>query len=69
MPMQTLEWHKESLKNLRSHCAREVRAFERQAVAVDICKDRIRVLTEQIARAEKEGKRGFDVERYNVKRP
>ena len=68
MTMQTVEWHKDCLKNMRHHLKREQEIAIRQAERAQILKDRTDMYQNQIDRAVREAKPGFDSERYNIPR-
>ena len=65
---QSLEWHKEALKNLREYHAREQRRIVALQERADEHAMEITILSRQIMRAEKEGRDGFDSDRFNMPR-
>ena len=68
MSMQTVAWHKECLKNARAHYLREKEDMERRAIRLLYYEANLEAYQAQVDRAVKEGKPGFDRERYNIKR-
>lgn len=68
MTMQTVAWHKECLKNARASYLREKEDMEKRAVRLLYSEARVAEYQAQVDRAVKEGKPGFDSERYNIPR-
>jgi hypothetical protein len=64
----TIAWHKESLANMERYAEREAANLKDVAACLESHRERVRVLRLQIEEAEKEGRDGFDDERYMVKR-
>lgn len=65
---QGLQWHKECLKNRESHLEREEQELDRLLIAIERSRQEVALYKAQIKLAEKEGKDGFDSERYAIKR-
>lgn len=62
----TLEFHKTSQRARESNLIRAEDALEREIKSVDRLRSELAKLGRQIARAEREGKDGFDDERYKA---
>jgi hypothetical protein len=65
---KSIEWHKEGLVNSTRHAKTRREEVERALAAVERLEQRNRLTQAQIELAIKEGKDGFDAERYAVKR-
>ncbi len=61
---QTINWHKESLKNMKAYLEREQNMLRIHTVAVQKLENDVKMLEYQITEAEKEHKDGFDSEKY-----
>ena len=64
----TIAWHKGNLLNMERYAEREAASLKNAADCLERHRERVRVLRRQIDEAEKEGRDGFDDERYMVKR-
>jgi len=60
--------HKKSLENQRVYYRSLVKDLERRQIEADKLLSEIEVLSTQISLAEKEGKDGFDSDKFNKKR-
>ena len=64
----TIAWHKESLANMERYAEREAAKLKDAAAYLERHRERVRVLRLQIEEAEKEGRDGFDDERFMIGR-
>ena len=60
----SLGWHQECLKNQRAGLARHMADFERMTAEIEQMKRSVALYGRQIEAAEKQGKDGFDRERF-----
>jgi hypothetical protein len=64
----TIAWHKGNLLNMERYAEREAANLKDAAAYLESHREQVRVLRLQIEEAEKEGRDGFDDEKYMVKR-
>lgn len=64
---QPIEWHEECLRNQREHYNNMLSYVLREQERLRRAEADILTYEEQIARAKREGRDGFDRERFNVK--
>lgn len=64
----SIDWHKEILENSKKHLDRKREELKRIEADIDRAAQRVNLHLAQIQLAEKEGKDGFDPERYAIKR-
>jgi hypothetical protein len=64
----SIAWHTDGLRNRQAHLEREEAALERQTRDVERCRGEVAFYRAQIELAKKEGKDGFDPEKYAIKR-
>ena len=65
---QTIEWHRDCLKNRKVYLDEERAKLERLKSDIDSSARAYNLLAAQIDMAEKEGKKKFDADRYAVTR-
>ena len=65
---QELEWHKNGLKNRLATLERKKAKLIRLKIEIDAEQTLADLYSEQIKLAEKEGKDGFDSDKYAIKR-
>ena len=65
---QELEWHKNGLKNRLAFLDRKKAKLIRLKIEIDAEQTLADLYSEQIKLAEKEGKDGFDSDKYAIKR-
>ena len=65
---QTIEWHREGLKNRKASLGRQRLILEKLQIEVDAQARSCNFLAAQINLAVKEGKSKFDAERYAINR-
>lgn len=68
MMKMSIDWHKECLKNSRNSLDRKRNELYRLTTEIDNDARRANLYIAQIQLAEKEGKDGFDSEKYAIKR-
>ena len=68
MAKNTLEWHKNCLKNMIISLQKDKEELKRKQDEVLTFEDRVTFYKIQIERTKKENKDGFDREKFNVKR-
>jgi hypothetical protein len=61
---QTIAWHENGLKNRKQYYEQRVQAHKREKEEIDKTYNEIRIIEYQIESAKKEGKDGFDGEKY-----
>lgn len=68
MNVNTIEWHKENLKNQLNYLSRQISERNRLEVAIKRLEFESDMLRRQILQAEKEGRNSFDPDRHRVAR-
>lgn len=63
----SLEWHRNCLKNMEAHLAREEQVLIRANAAIVRTRERVDFTRNQIAEAERRGLDGFDADRLLIK--
>lgn len=62
--INSLQWHKENLKNVKIYTEGLYKELLSLQVKIDMAEERSELYERQISAAEKEGKTSFDAERY-----
>jgi hypothetical protein len=62
-----IDWHKECLENWTTNTAQEEKRALQVIQSIAAAKEKIAFYESQIARAEKEGRKEFDADRFGVK--
>lgn len=68
MSRRLLSWHKENAVNMRRHAERERERVAGELAALKKLEASLAHAEETIARAESEGRIGYDADRFNVKK-
>lgn len=63
-----IKWHKECLANSKASLDRKRKALKALEVEVGLCARSCNLYSAQISLAEKEGKDGFDRDKYAIRR-
>jgi len=68
MMKESIDWHKECLKNQKLDLDEKRATLERMTIGVEEDARSYNFYLAQILRAEKEGRNGFDRERFSIKK-
>jgi hypothetical protein len=63
-----ISWHRQVITNLKSSLEQLRDRVVRAQFDYDACAKRVAILNAQITRAEREGRDGFDAEKFNLSR-